>query len=329
MQKKRIQPGYKDGRDGGSKRRIKMTSKKIASAGVLFQDSKRSGERVPAVPKSHPQYYKAAANYMEYTVDEINEAIELVHGGMTVMDAAMKFGIPRATLFNRSRDGCKTHSGRCSEVFARTHFSENRSRRHKMVQYTYATMEKAIEAVHKGMPVIDAAILYDIPRASLFIRSSKGCPSHPGRCSTVVSNGKLRRSKVSRFKYQKLMQDKSRLKLDAMALPSSDERTRPVAVSESPSHMEQRTEQPVTGNGAVSAVPVDQDVHSVVAPLNVTAPESEAADQQDEEVQQTEVVMEVDTSDDNDKRPLKPYFDALTSSVVVKLERASGDDFYR
>lgn len=126
-------------------------------------------------------------NYQEYTAADMSEAIELVHGGMSVIDASIRFGIPRATLFNRSRKGCKTHSGRCSTVFARTHHSL-KARSRSNCQYSPGAIEKAIQLVHEGMGVIDAANLFNIPRATLFARSGKGCPTHKGRCSTVISS---------------------------------------------------------------------------------------------------------------------------------------------
>ncbi|KAK7473336.1 hypothetical protein BaRGS_00035384, partial [Batillaria attramentaria] len=127
--------------------------------------------------------------YREYTADDVAEAIELVHGGMPVIDAAFRFGIPRATLFVRSRQGCPTHTGRCSTVFARTHQEAAASARRNRpkLQYTKEAVEAAIDAVHNGVPVIDAAIQFNIPRATLFNRSGKGCPTHEGRCSTVFN----------------------------------------------------------------------------------------------------------------------------------------------
>jgi hypothetical protein len=152
--------------------------------------------------------YRGQSCYVEYSDEDIKEAIEMVHAGMPVQDAALKYGIPRATLFNRSRDGCKTHTGRCSEVYLMTHgvSSTPFGKKRVHMQYSQEAMEKAIEAVHQGMPVIDAAILHKIPRASLFIRSAKGCPSHAGRCSTVFSNGKIRRTRASRHKYRQLLE---------------------------------------------------------------------------------------------------------------------------
>lgn len=140
--------------------------------------------------------------YREYTDDDVAEAIELVHGGMPVIDAALRFGIPRATLFVRSRQGCPSHTGRCATVFSRANQEAaaqlrklNRPRR----QYTKETIEEAIEIVHGGVPVIDAALQFGIPRATLFSRSAKGCPTHEGRCSTVHSEGQLRRTSKKRF----------------------------------------------------------------------------------------------------------------------------------
>ena len=179
-----------------------------ANKSSLLKTCRRSFTTKIFSRKKLPKYKSC---YREYTEEDMNEAIELVHGGMPVIDAALKYGIPRATLFNRSRDGCKTHSGRCSEVFARTHGGDSSCKkpRSKPMQYTLESVEKAIEAVHAGMPVIDAAILYHIPRASLFNRSARGCPSHTGRCSTVFSNGKIRRTKAPKHKYLTLMQKRS------------------------------------------------------------------------------------------------------------------------
>ena len=151
---------------------------------------------------------KTTSCYRDYTNDDVNEAIELVHRGTPVSDAALAFGIPRATLFIRSRKGCNTHSGRCSEVFHQNS-SNCKLRKRSESNYTKETLEQAIGEVHNGMPVIEASILYQIPRASLFIRSSKGCKSHEGRCSTVCSGGKLRRTAPEKRKYFRLMQQVS------------------------------------------------------------------------------------------------------------------------
>ncbi|KAL8607941.1 hypothetical protein ACOMHN_005496 [Nucella lapillus] len=171
-------------------------------------DARKVNAELSAEAAYPPEVSKS--KYLEYTLEDLDEAIELVHGGVSVIDAALRYGIPRASLFIRSKDGCKTHTGRCSEVFQRTHMSGKGGKRRAKSTYTPETMERAISLVHQGVPVIDTAILYDIPRASLFIRSGRGCPSHQGRCSTVSNNGKLKRTKVSRFRYMQLMQEKQK-----------------------------------------------------------------------------------------------------------------------
>lgn len=134
-------------------------------------------------------------NSEKYTGDDIKEAIELVHCGVPVIDAAARYGIPRATLFVYSRRGCRTHSGRCSTVFARTHGLKPQKSRRKS-EYTPEDLEAAIEHVHKGMSVIDTANLFGIPRATLFARSGKGCPTHIGRCSTVSLQSKIKNEPI-------------------------------------------------------------------------------------------------------------------------------------
>ena len=248
------------------------------------------------------------SNYREYTEEDISEATELVHGGMSVIDAALKYGIPRATLFNRSRDGCKTHSGRCSEVFARTHSGEScKKQRSKLMQYTQESVEKAIEAVHEGMPVIDASILYRIPRATLFVRSARGCITHVGRCATVFSNGRIRRTKAPKYKYLKLLQKQ--------APPD-------------PPHPQAPREIVVTPFRSVRGIPVvDATTGQIIqfkADLDVenatTGVESGHALENVDMAEPTRVFDPTETLESS------PDCGTLPSSIVVKIEQDTNDE---
>lgn len=169
-----------------------------------FHSRYKSTRKAKASLNKKVQRRYKASGYLDYTEEDINAAIDLVHKGMPVIEAALELGIPRATLFNRSREGCKSHTGRCSEAFRKSGAEFQKRRKH--MQYTQEQFEKAIDAIHKGMPVIDASFLFKIPRATLFIRSSKGCPTHSGRCSTVFSHGRIHRTKVYKNKYRELME---------------------------------------------------------------------------------------------------------------------------
>ena len=323
MKKKKA--GYKTYRTKSAAKKTKAVAtaakKSVAKAAKKTVDATKSGTMKISMRSFATSVFaqntlpKYKSCYREYTEEDINEAIELVHGGMPVIDAALKYGIPRATLFNRSRDGCKTHSGRCSEVFARTHTggSSCKKPRSKPMQYTLESVEKAIEAVHAGMPVIDASILYQIPRATLFVRSSRGCPSHAGRCSTVFSNGKIRRTKAPKHKYLTLMQKRSMQSQAASSTQTSREvLVTPIAsirgvpiVDATTGQVMQFKREPSVDNALMGV----ETGHATFELENVDL------------AQPTQAFNPLEMSDSTSVSGTP-----LPSSIVVKIERASDDE---
>ena len=174
-----------------------VAQKPEATAAGSFKGSLRKGD------KRHKhgltQLTKHIRSSWTYTKEDIEAVMEHIHGGMSVIEASWNFGIPLNALFCRSRKGCKTHAGRCSQAFRSTHKEDSSSvlggnkkgvgsspqRGYRKKQYSDEALELAMQDVHAGSSIQEASICFHIPKSTLYMRSNKGCSSHSGPCCKV------------------------------------------------------------------------------------------------------------------------------------------------
>ena len=119
--------------------------------------------------KKHPAAFvlsPRAPDYKGYPEDGMEKAIELVHNGSTVRDAAAKYGISANMLSYRV------------------------SKRKYPKAALEKTLEKALELVHNGYTVSYAAKKHLVPARTLLNRVKK-CKLHHGKCRGAALQGFL------------------------------------------------------------------------------------------------------------------------------------------